>query len=300
MIDYMIESKYSVSGSRLFDAVAICTGRYDTPHFPTISGLDAYTGKYEHSKDYASPEFYEGKHVLIVGAHASGTDLLIDLCEHGVRADISHRSPEPKLGLPLGVVQYNEPILFDRDTVYFKGDAEGHKFDVIIFATGYDTNLQYLDPECLLETDVLPRPLYKFLVNPKYPTMAVFNQCCFIAPFPFCEYQALYFRKILLGELKLESYEDLLSEAWTLTKRKPDLHLKYQYGLHLDQFEYNKELAGLCGILLELENDMDALSNLYDRVGRDRAAGPATYRNKEYELDEGSGMFKMTKDWNLL
>jgi hypothetical protein len=282
----------------LFDAVAVCTGRYDTPHIPAIKGLDSYSGKYEHSKDYASPEVYDGKHVLIVGAHASGTDLLIDLCEHGVRADISHRRPEPKVGLPTGVIQYNEPVLFEGDLVYFKGDNKGHKFDVIIFATGYGTNLQYLDPECLIETDVLPRPLYKFAINPKYPTMAIFNQCVFIAPFPFCEYQALYFRDLLLGEITLDSYENILAEARSLLMRKPDLHLKYQYGLHLEQFEYNKDLARLCGIQLEQEHNMDSLCQLYDSVGKDRSVNPATYRNKEYEFDRESGMFSLTEDWN--
>ena len=288
------------SGSRLFDAVAICTGRYDTPHIPPIKGLETYTGRYEHSKDYSSPEIYEGQHVLIVGAHASGTDLLIDLCEHGVKADISHRRPEPKVGLTPGVFQYAEPVLFEGDVVYFKGDDEGHRFDVIIFATGYDTNLQYLDPDCLIETDVIPRPLYKFAINPKYPTMAIFNQCVFVAPFPFCEYQALYFRQILLEDIKLDCYEERLEEAWNLVKRKPDLHLKYQYGLHLEQFEYNKDLADMCGILLELENDMEALSRLYDSVGNDRGVNPSTYRNKEYEYERESGDYKMIEDWNLL
>ena len=288
------------SGSRLFDAVAVCSGRYDTPHIPQIEGLNSYTGKFEHSKEYSSPELYEGQHVLVVGAHASGTDLLIDLCEHGVKADISHRRPEPKLGLPPGAVQYPEPILFEGDYVYFKGDDKRYKFDVIIFATGYDTNLQYLDPECLIETDVIPRPLYKFAINPKYPTMAIFNQCCFVAPFPFCEYQALYFRGILLGHVKLDSFEELSSKAWELVKRKPDLHLKYQYSLHLDQFEYNKDLAEICGILLELENDMDALCDLYDRVGKDRSANPSTYRNKEYGFERESGGFNLIQDWNCV
>ena len=253
-----------------------------------------------HSRGYVRPEHYTGLHVLVIGGNFSATDLVIDLCRHGVRADISHRKPEPKLGLPAGVIQYNEPVLFEEDKVYFRGDDVGYRFDVIIFGTGYryGGNLHFLAPECQVETDELPRPLHKFLINPKYPTMAILNQVGHVASFPLCEYQAIYFQKLLLGDIELGSYVDVLSQAWSLTKRKPGWALKRQYWLNLDQYEYNKSLATESGLEREPANDHAAHYQLYDIVGIDRLTNPSTFRNKEYEFDEETGVYKMTEDWN--
>ena len=291
-------SLFKFSGKSVFDAIAVCTGHYDKPHIPPINGMNLYSGKYIHSKEYSVPEEFTGSHVLIVGAHASGVDLTLDLYEHGINVDISHRRPEPVPLLPQ-IRQFNEPVRFDKDYVYFKDGNRGYKFDVIIFATGYDTNLEFIHPKCLLETDILPRPLYNFMVNPHYTSMALFNQCARIAPFLFSEYQALYFRDILLKKIILADNQVLLNDSMKLTQRLPSKRLKYQYDLDLGQFKYYRNLAQQCGMILEGENDMQALYNLYDVVSQDRAMNPSNYRNKEYTFIKEMNTFKMIKDWNV-
>ena len=291
----MLFKNHSFSGNSEFDAVAVCTGRYDRPHIPTIDGFNLYSGKYIHSKAYSMPEDFNGSHVLVVGAHASGIDLTLDLFEHGVKVDISHRKPEPA-SLSPQITQFKEPVRFEKDHVYFKNDDTGYKFDMIIFATGYDRNLEYLHPDCLLDTDILPRPLYNFIINPHYASMALFNQCSMIAPFPFSEYQAMYFRDILLGKIELGETQQLIEDSAKSIKRLPLEPLKYQYYLGLNQFQYIKKLADQCGVIVNKENDMEALYNLYDVVVKDRTRNPSKYRNKEYDFCKESNTFKMVKN----
>ena len=280
---------------RVYDAVAVCSGRYDIPHFPTIPGLPTYTGHYIHSKEYADASPFLNQHVLLVGAHASGMDLLLDLAKSGVKVDVSHRRPEPISGLPEEAEQYPEPIEFEDDLVYFKGCEEGYKFDTIIFATGYETSLGFLDPACMLETDVLPRPLYRYTLNPQYPTMAIFNQAVKIAPVLFSEYQALYFRDVLLGKIELGTSEKLTKEANDIVMERDDRPLKYRYQLDLEQFEVNKYFANSCKVPLEGQHNMDALCEFYDRVGKDRARNPSQYRDREYTFCDKSETFILLK-----
>lgn len=56
----------------VFDAVAVCTGRYDTPYIPDIEGLSTFTGDVCHSAAYRDAARYRGKRVVCVGLGESG------------------------------------------------------------------------------------------------------------------------------------------------------------------------------------------------------------------------------------
>lgn len=89
------------------DHVILATGMADHPARPDWPGLESFTGKSLHSRDYRRPGDLPGERVLVVGFGNSGGELAIDLAEAGRKVDLAVRSPVnilPKelLGRPIG------------------------------------------------------------------------------------------------------------------------------------------------------------------------------------------------------
>jgi len=166
--------------------VISATGAFHTPHMPDIPGLDAYGGRVLHSKAYVSPEGYEGKRVVVVGAGNSAVQIAVELATTA-SVTIASRSPVRFLPqrifgkdvhfwanavgfdrLPIGrwlrrppgtdvldsgeyrsALERNEPgrremfVRFTpRGVVWSDGTEED--VDVVIFATGFRHNAEYL------------------------------------------------------------------------------------------------------------------------------------------------------------
>ncbi|KAF9269770.1 FAD/NAD(P)-binding domain-containing protein [Marasmius fiardii PR-910] len=66
-----------------FDAIAVATGRYNSPSLPSIPGLSEWVTRYpgyiSHSRQYRRPEIYQNKSVLVVGGASSGAEIGIEL-----------------------------------------------------------------------------------------------------------------------------------------------------------------------------------------------------------------------------
>lgn len=274
-----------------YDAVAVCAGRYDNPNIPAIPGIESYLGNYIHSKDYKIPEPFNNKKVLVVGGRSSAVDIVVDLHIHGADVSVSHRKDELLQGFPDSVIQYPEPVRFDEEKLHFKDNRSG-EFDTIIFATGYKTSLDFLDPSCKITVETTPRPLYKYFINPIYPTMVIPDQCYQVAPFPLCEYQAIYIRELLLGNVQLPTAEERLKEAHAIIENN-DEPLKYKYALGLEQFNYYAELAKECDIETDGAFDFAALHDLYRDTAVARGKGPMTYRKDQYEYNAEAGKFQI-------
>ena len=70
----------SEEGERwLAPVVVIATGHYNEPVVPRWPGLDDYTGRVVHSRDYASGRDFAGEDVLVVGIGNSGAEIAADL-----------------------------------------------------------------------------------------------------------------------------------------------------------------------------------------------------------------------------
>lgn len=229
---------------------------------------------------------------MVVGHRSSAIDLAVDLHIHGADSSISHRKGEKIQGFPDSLTQHPEPVKFDTNTVYFK-DGSCAEFDMIIFATGYKTNLDFLHPSCGITVETLPRPLYKYFINPKYPTMMIGDQMQLVAPFPSCEYQGLYFKELLLGNVNPLNEEFRFEEANKLLNNFPDLPLKDQYAIHLEQFPYYSELAEESNVAAEGPFSFSALHDLYKDVWGIRAENPMTYRQNEICFNEDVNRFEL-------
>lgn len=80
--------------------LVMATGIWSAPARPPISGEEQFGGPILHSRDYRNPRPFQGQRVLVVGAGNSGSEIAVDLAEHGVETAIAVRSgvafvPEP-------------------------------------------------------------------------------------------------------------------------------------------------------------------------------------------------------------
>jgi len=88
-----------------FDAVAICSGLHQHPHWPRIPGQESYTGSVLHGTQYRRPSQVAGKRVLVVGAGESGADIVAEVAAYAAETVLSLRrgvavQPRVQLGKP--------------------------------------------------------------------------------------------------------------------------------------------------------------------------------------------------------
>lgn len=90
------------TGSDVYRAVIIATGRFGNPILPAIPG--EFAGRLLHAHDFHTPEGFEGQRVLVVGSGPSGVDIAVALAGRAevylsVRSDILLARKYP-YGLP--------------------------------------------------------------------------------------------------------------------------------------------------------------------------------------------------------
>lgn len=69
--------------TRRYGAVVIANGHNWNPKYPTYPGT--FAGEVTHSAFYRTPDVFEGKRVLVVGAGNSGCDIVVEASQHAVR-----------------------------------------------------------------------------------------------------------------------------------------------------------------------------------------------------------------------
>jgi cation diffusion facilitator CzcD-associated flavoprotein CzcO len=75
-------------------AVVVATGYNGAPFIPDWLGRKSFTGDLIHSAQYANPQPFRGRDVLVVGAGNSGAEIAHDLIDGGaVRSRLSVRTP---------------------------------------------------------------------------------------------------------------------------------------------------------------------------------------------------------------
>ncbi|NWX87320.1 FMO4 monooxygenase, partial [Nothoprocta pentlandii] len=179
--DVVTESKTGWE-SHVFDAVMVCTGRYQEPLLPLASfpGLETrFRGRYLHSKEYRDTEGFQGKRVLVVGLGNSGGDVAVELSRAAAKVFVSARSSTwvvsriSSHGFPLDMVTRTRLIHFlewllpsaimkrirfgkfnswFNHTNYGLASVQSRKFNVII-------NEEL--PFCLLSGTVVLKPAVK-------------------------------------------------------------------------------------------------------------------------------------------
>jgi len=74
-----------------FDAIAICTGTNNFSSLPHFPGQELFKGRIVHSESYKDAEGFKGKHVLVVGAGESGSDICNEISKVAATCGIAIR-----------------------------------------------------------------------------------------------------------------------------------------------------------------------------------------------------------------
>lgn len=159
----------------IYDAVFVCNGHYSEPKLPKIEGIEHFSGKILHSRDYRKPEIFKDKRVLVIGAGPSGIDITMDLSTEAALIGISHHKNFKLFDkvFAIGVKQYPDvrKVLPDGSVEFI--DEDVNNFDVILYCTGYHYCFPFLHESCgiTVKNNNYVEPLYKHCININIPTM---------------------------------------------------------------------------------------------------------------------------------
>lgn len=262
------KNENSTCYSEQFDAICVANGHYSEIYIPTdIPGFNSRTFPIYHSRSYREPEFYHNKCVIVVGGSHSGVDICGELASVAKQVILSRKEENHDhfLGI-LNLLRLSGKQLctdylsttfsiqstiesIDKDTVYFKNNFS-IKPDMILFATGYEYRMPFLQGKLQVDQDKLFNkhyvyPLYKQLFHAQFPdgTLAFLTIPFRVVPFPLAEVQAHLIARVLSGRIKLPSTEKMILEIDNL------LLLTDNRAYHLvNMIKYTEEL-------LEMMND---------------------------------------------
>lgn len=78
--------------TEVFDAVAVCSGPFQSPNLESVPDLDRFSGEVVHSSRYRNNKRFVGKRVLVVGLAESGADLAREVSDVASECTLSIRS----------------------------------------------------------------------------------------------------------------------------------------------------------------------------------------------------------------
>lgn len=105
-------------------AVVSATGTWRAPFIPAYPGRDGFRGTQLHSAEYAGPEPFAGRRVLVVGGGNSGAQILAEVSTVAETIWVTDRPPR---FLPDGV---DGGVLFDWASQRWKAEQEGRRASV--------------------------------------------------------------------------------------------------------------------------------------------------------------------------
>lgn len=98
------------SGKQLqAENLVIATGTNHIPHIPIWAGRNSFRGMVIHSSEYRNGAPWRGQRVLVVGFGNSGSEIALDLFEHGAKPTLSVRGvantvPRDLFGIPISIL----------------------------------------------------------------------------------------------------------------------------------------------------------------------------------------------------
>ncbi|KAF1813609.1 putative flavin dependent monooxygenase [Eremomyces bilateralis CBS 781.70] len=202
-----------------YDAVIVASGHFATPFIPNLPGIEewqeVHPGTIYHSKYYDQPQEFKKNRVLVIGASASGLDIV------GQIASVNERSVLLASNHPLDKV----PIRFKDNTtthaglvsvdpvgrtVRFSDGEEAKDIDVLLFATGYLYTLSFLsrlDPAAITPAGRRVQRTFEHLFYWPDPTLSFLALPQRVVPFPLSEAQASVVARVYAGRLDTPSQE---------------------------------------------------------------------------------------------
>ena len=156
-----------------FDYALICTGRFSVPNIPKFEGSEIYDGTIVHMHEMRKldPTLFDDKNVLIVGAGNSAMDLIffcffnsetnqqvkpnkLFITSHKVSKFKTSDDFDSLVDSKKLIAKEGNVIKMMTDKQIEFGDGSQETIDTVIYCTGYQICLPFIDPEDnLLEFD---------------------------------------------------------------------------------------------------------------------------------------------------
>ncbi|GHB42682.1 potassium transporter [Pseudovibrio japonicus] len=244
-------------GEQIFSHVLVASGKDSYPYIPEIDGLESFEGPVTHSQSYRRPNRFEGKRVALIGACVSSEDISLDLSPHASEVYICGTFPpnghkcyvrEGLYGEGHNISQHARPARIEGHTIHLQDGQVLEDVDAIILCTGYIYNFPFLNGainDVQLNGKAIG-PLYLNMFYPSDPTLIFLGLPRFTVHFASIHLQSIFCAKVLSGELKLPSIEQIKQDVATgtcvLQKNPADLE---EY--HNRVFEYFGQLADMTG-----------------------------------------------------
>ncbi|XP_047480709.1 flavin-containing monooxygenase FMO GS-OX-like 2 isoform X3 [Penaeus chinensis] len=265
------------------DALLVCNGHYSIPRVPVIKDIENFKGSQIHSHNYREPSPYTGNRVVVLGASASGLDIMLELAPYAKEVLLSHNLPVAiPSDLPSNVRQVRGVVAASENGFIF-GDGTSAEADIILYCTGYEYTFPFLTKECnvTIEDNVV-KPLYKHLIHSTFPSLAFIGIPFQICPFPLFDFQVRLCTKVLCGELILPSKKEMDSDSekeyeYRSSIGLPRRHFHKMGRLH---WQYSDSIAQEAG----LEPMTSAVKTLFDTVHRVRRGSLMTYKKRRFRI----------------
>ena len=223
-----------------FDAVVVASGHYNIPRVPDIPGLSTwkrrFLGRVRHSKVYRTPDPFEGKTILLIGAGASSMDIAKEVSDLGGKEYQSVRDSNFAISedrLPETaerVAMVSEFATDGSDTaVSLKDDepipgkiilSDGRELegiDHVVVATGYITSYPFLgdleqpsvpwedaDEKVVITSDgYITHNLHKDIFYIPDPSLAFIGVSHLVSTFSLFDFQSQVVARVFAGQVQL-------------------------------------------------------------------------------------------------
>ena len=270
-----------------FHAVAICSGHYAFPRVPNLPGADSFDGHQLHSHSYRHPEAYRDQRVVLLGARASGVDIAFELGKHARHVHLCARGVQQAQSFfGRKNVSLSPPIeaLETASTVVLSDGSRIEDVDALLYCTGYEYRLPFLDPDGVASPVVLVEdnwihPLFLDLIAARSRTLGLVGLPNQIVPFPQYELQSTFFARSLSGRVALPGRpeRERLAADRAAEQRAAGLAQRHFLQQGDAQFAYNDELARRSGV----DPLPPSFERVYKAVEQARFRDPETYREDE-------------------
>ncbi|CAL9244466.1 unnamed protein product [Arabidopsis halleri] len=218
---WMVKSVEKESGEvmeEVFDAVVVASGHYSYPRLPSIKGMDLWKRKQLHSHIYRVPDPFRDEVVVVVGCSMSGQDISIELVKVAKEVHLSAKSLEIPPGLTKVIEKHQNLHLhpqiesLEEDGRVIFDDGSCIVADTILYCTGYDYKLPFLESKGRVEIDDnRVGPLFEHTFSPYLsPSLSFVGIPRKLIGFPFFESQAKWIAKLLSGKTCLPSSDQMM------------------------------------------------------------------------------------------
>lgn len=237
--------------TEIFEYVMVCNGHYHTPSYPQLKGIEDFQGRTLHSHDYRCPDSFKDETVLVLGAGPSGMDLAHSISLVAKTVVLSHHLKEtPKTKFNPNLIQKPDILKVTANEVHFV-DNTSVPVSCILYCTGYKYSFPFLSSDCgiYVEENCI-KPLYKHILNIRYPTMAFIGIPFYVCASQMMDLQARFAMTFFCNKKPTPSEQEMLEDTeaemqrrWKMGYKKRQAHMMGPI-----QFEYYSDLANTAGI----------------------------------------------------